>query len=134
LLILANYARYVSLRSQNVAKNPSAYLPAAAVAMIIGAMNAEGKPLSGLWPYPTDTDVHRSVSKLRGKLSRARLNASLIESGPRGAGYRLSAPMNNLHLPEEPANWEELWVGLFDAALRSTDDRGSHSGGGPRGA
>lgn len=49
-------------------------------------------PLEQWWRYPVAEDVRRAVCQVRTALKRRKGNQNLIESGPRGLGYRIGTP------------------------------------------
>ena len=117
LLILANFARYVALRAQAPGKHAPAFLSVKSIVAIIDELTGTEGSLAGRWPGLTFVDVYRSVSELRGFLFKAHGNPNLLESGPRGAGYRVSTPAANLILNggQEPKG--TTWAALFDRVL-----------------
>ena len=62
----------------------------------IKAMRDDGRLTDEQWPYPGAEDVHKAVARLRESIRSVHGNQFLIESGPRGAGYRLSTPSANV--------------------------------------
>jgi len=73
-----------------------------------------------------DADIARVVFGLREKLRKNGLNPNLIETGPRGTGYRLSTPPANVtvtllrpHQPSgDPREVRGSWLGLTNALPR----------------
>lgn len=117
LLILAYFGRYISDPARASKKHLPAFMPVSAIVGIIDKLTAGGGPLAGLWPYPVDLDVHRCIGSLREVLLESGWNRKLIESGQRGAGYRVSTLASNLFLDEGQEDWEAFWAALFDAVL-----------------
>jgi hypothetical protein len=90
-------------------KSKRRFLPTETIADAIERLTAESSPFAGFWQFPTANEVHRTVHKFREKLRKAG-NSMLVESGDRGAGYRISVPQANLVLNEGAA--------VFGTALR----------------
>ena len=84
--ILASYALLPGKQNRKSKRRP---LPVAIIVEAILSLTADGTALAGFWPSPSETDVHRTVYKIRGRL-RQEGHSILIESGPRMAGYRIS--------------------------------------------
>jgi len=53
------------------------------------------------WRYPMPADVYKTVHSIRMKLDNAGANPRLIESGPRGTGFRLGTAERNIVLAED---------------------------------
>jgi len=133
LTVLAQFARYRAQAPQTGRRHLSGFLPVSIIVGVIDQLTGDGGPLSGLWPTPMELDVHRCVGKLRGRLQAASLNPLLIESGQRGAGYRLSTPAGNVVVEDGQAPPKSSWAAFFESVVRKGQDvQGIRSSGGPR--
>jgi hypothetical protein len=69
----------------------------------IKAVRVEQRIPEDRWRYPVPEDIRRVVNSLRNKITAAKGNENLIESGQRGGGYRLSTAAWNLDLRVDTA-------------------------------
>ena len=131
LLILYHFALHVAETSRGVEKLRAAFLPVNSILAIVLKLTADGGLLAGRWPYPIETDIYKCVNKLRHRVEGAGLNPNLMESARhRGAGYRISTPVNNLILNSGQEPTERLfWRNLFDQVVSLPGEvQGMHSG------
>ena len=128
LVILAHYAKYVSVVRRNHLRPISWFLPANTIADIIDRATREGGLAIGRWPDPTGDDVYHAVNRIR-KLQRGKLmNRNLIERGQKGAGYRLSTHTDNILIDASDDFSTGYWAKMFEWALL----RGARAAGVPR--
>jgi hypothetical protein len=117
LLILANFGRYVFDPARAAKKHLPLFLPVKSIMAILDDLTAEGRPLFGRWDNPTYANVYRWVSQLRAKLNAPGGSRDLLQTGPRGDGYRISTPPLNLILDDSQEDWRAFWFPVLDAAL-----------------
>lgn len=107
VLLLVEHARLVAAR-----KGVPVYVPAKSMVTLVEELTREGAPLTRSW-QPVYSEFYHAVSNVRSKLSSKRLNPHLIESGEKGAGYRLSTPFVCISYAGCKRYGEEFWAGLF---------------------
>jgi hypothetical protein len=97
MFVLARNTRSL-VRNRSLTSVPDhGFLNVAALIREMDRVKAEAG-VRDLWENAIYTDVHRTISELRGKLSDAGFNRDLIE-GRRKLGYRLSVPPGNVIPP-----------------------------------
>jgi len=118
LLILAWFAKCSAAASQEGPNALPPFLPAKVIAEIVYRLTLGGGPLAGRWPYPTADDIYHSANEIRGLLDRRGLNRTLIETGERPSGYRLSTPARNITLKDAGPS-QKFWATMFASVLPS---------------
>lgn len=119
LVILARRAKN-NAAVAHTGRNPvPSFVSAKAFVAIIQKFISKEGPLAGLWPYPDETDIYRSVHRLRSYLLEQGFNPNLIESGQKGAGYRLSTPPENIRISPDDNLYDKWLNGPADSGPAS---------------
>jgi hypothetical protein len=105
LRTLVRHARKNWRRNSRLQSDSERFLPVDEILREIDRLKAAHPKLGDVWNDATFTTIHHVVGKLRDKLTKAKLNKFLLESGPGGAGYRISTRPGNITL--HPGNGEK---------------------------